>query len=448
MSFNSGCSPEQLFEYAFGDPDESARAAMHDHVASCGVCDADLRAIREIDAGGGDRYRATGKHKVELTVDHLARIRALSDLDAAQRASAARLIDMLRGLPVTTALPILNKNRELMTPALAWALMDDARRVVYSDPRLARPLYDLATYVADFTFAQGAIHSQELRVEAWKNLAWVQAFVGEYALAEYALDWAEDAANQCRANRSYMLAIVNLMRGVMLMQMDRDHEALPLIVAARQSFRRWRDAKRANKAAEQEANIRMRIGDARGAVELLAQILTDPEYDELTRARHYQSFAHCLERVGALWSAGEWAERARSIHRKHGVVLMYHKDTWLLARILAKAKRMDEAFELFRQASTGFSDIDAADFLIGVYLDWSEIEIEHGEPSEATYARLRQAATFAIEKRLAVAKCRALDALQQLGRSVTAGHVRRVSAFIETCSTNPHAIFPETGLFS
>lgn len=444
MTPETPCRPEPIFRYAFGEPTEDERAATEEHVANCDGCRSDLAAMQRVAAGAD--WRDESKSAELPSSELIARQREVAEMgEEARLAAKAFLARLLRLSPLARYVEI-NRDREQLTPALAWCLIDEAMGLVFSEPRTALPIIDLATYVADYVSGHGAVHSHELRVEAWKDYAWTLSFLGEYARAEAALDWAEDAASQC-ADRRHMLAIVHLARGIMLAQMERWSEALPLVNAARAVFAQLGDVDRATKAQEQEANIRMRIGDAEGAVAILSSIVYLPA-DPLTQARRFQNIAHALEMSGALWRASDFVARSRAIHSRLGVTFMLCKDTWSLARILAKTSRLDESFEQFEAARNGFLELDAVDYVIRVDLDRSEIEIDHDVATDATYARLRFAAQYAIEKTLPVAKCRALDALQQLGRAATASSVRRVRDFIDHFETNPHAVFHAADLFS
>jgi tetratricopeptide (TPR) repeat protein len=368
---------------------------------------------------------------------------------AANVASVNQAQEDLRQLAAHTVkerLAMIYRASVCLTPALAWAMMDEANRLRLRAPSDALVWLEHACLVADGAARWGTVLAHELRVEAWKNYAWLLAYLGEYARAEDALDWADDAANQC-ADRRHMEAIVQLMRSILLSQMERWSEALPIAVVARQTFATLGDEDRRVKSVEQEALIRMKSGDAPGAVALLSGIV-DLSADDMTRARWYSNIADALQMVGAIWVASDYLYKARQIHSRLNATTNLHHNTWVLARIMASASRLDESFRHFGDASGGFRALGAIDHAIRVDLDWSEAEIDHGAATSATYDRLRLAATYAIEKQLPVAKCRALEFLQMLGRDATVQHVRYVREFLERFASNPHTQFSPPEMFS
>ena len=191
----------------------------------------------------------------------------------------------------------------------------------------------------------------------------------------------------------------------------------------------------------------MKTGDAGTAVALLAGIVDLPA-DEMTRARRYANIANALERVGALWSAGEYLSKAKVIHTRLGATMNLQHNNWVLARILASANRIDESVAHFAEASGCFRTLGSIDHAIRLDLEWCEVEIDHDVATPETYDRLRLAATYAIEKGLPVAKCRALEYLQQLGRQASVSHVRYVRDFLQHFEANPHLQFSPPEMFS
>jgi len=432
----SDCRPEKLLQHAFGDETADERIASLAHIESCRGCLEDLAALRAIVAY--DRFQAqAGSAPLDLIErSRKAALRAADD--------AAAHLQILLSVPSRDRFRTLHEQRSIISPALGWLLMDAAEAHIFTEPREALHLYSLATYVVDAAAAL-AFHCPDLRMEAWKNYGWLLSFLGEYTRAEHALFFAEDAAEEC-ADRTHMLAIVHLTRAILLSQMERWSEALPIVTEARETFSRLGDSVRELKAREQEANIRMKTGDGAGAVAILAQIVDLPA-DELTRARRFGNIAHALELAGAYWSASEYIARSSAIHTRAGAMLMVYRDAWALARILSKTGRVAEATAQFQIAANGFRSLDAVDSAIRAELDQSEIELEHRITTEATYTRLRAAATYAVEKRLPVAQCRALAYLQERGRTATVSHVRYVRDFFVRLQTNPHVDFhpPEAG---
>lgn len=426
MTSDRSCRPERVLRYAFGPCPDEERSEMEAHVATCESCRSDLAEVLRIKASRPD---TDASPRDPFAFARNAAIRG--------RARAERDLETLRShSSISERLALIYRGGVLVTPALAWALVDEGTAQMRNAPREALTWMDIATLVADGASHNGAF---EVSVEAWNKKAWLLSYFGEYAQAEEALEWADAAATQC-ADRRHMRAIVALMRAILLSRMERWSEALPVVMAAKRDFVELADEGRRIKAIEQEANIRMKTGDAVGAIDILLPLVT-LDTDAATRARYYTNLASAMQLAGRLWGAAEYITKAREIHRAIGATPAIHTNTWILARILTSADRIAEAVNHYAEACEGFRQLEAIDSAIRAELDWAEAEIRGGVATTSTYDRLRRVATYAIEKQLPVAKCCALQYLQTLERNVTAPHVQHVKDFFTAFETNPRLQF-------
>lgn len=431
MNHSHRCSLEQLLRVAFGDPAVDERSASRDHLSRCITCRAEMDVLQRIAAGAD--WNDPTRLAPPASRWRIEEIRQLPEV--AQRAEelAHERVALILAQPSETWWCAVAADDSLFCPAIVKAILAAADRLMNSTPRESLRVYSLATFAADAAAARGG--GLELAVEAWKNYAYILCRVGEYALAEEALDEAEQRALDS-GYRELALASINLVRAIVLRCMQRFTEALTETRAARDRFRQLGDHERFTKAREEEANILWSIGDGDGAVAILLGLI-DEDADDETRARRYANIAMAFEMAGALWSASEYLARANAIHQRLGATFFLHRNMWALGRILNKLHRVDEAIDALAAASEGFRRLDATDNLIRVDLDRSEIEIENGIETDETYQRLRLAASVAIEKHLPVAKWKALDYLQRLGRAATTIHVRSVRDYLAHFDNDP-----------
>lgn len=427
------CNSERIIKYAFGGLPEEDLAFAEVHVADCAACREALNSLIAVAAGGN--WREEPSSGALPPPDAIESARQILMRDAMSRERASEDSAWLIGLPASARIKEIVRNREKITAALAWNLKEEADSLRFTAPRQALPLYELAAFIADAAAARGVLLSHELRAEVWKNYAWLLADEGHFEEAESAIEWADDAAQQCSPSR-HVRAIVALTRGIVLSHMQRWRDALPIVTAARQTFAELGDEERRLKAVEQEANILMKIGDLGGAIYRLSQIV-ELDSDDATRARRFLNIGYALENAGATWPAGEYLARAKAIYARINQPTMMWRVEWGLARILAKANRLEEACERYEAASHGFRSLGSTDSAVRLDLDWSECEVENRIANETTYERLRGVAVYAVEKRLPVAQCSALEYLKDLGRNVDIWHIRHVREFIDAPTGEP-----------
>ena len=228
MTPDRPCRPERVLRYVFGPCSDEERAETEDHVANCSDCRSDLDAV--IRVGGGFAWREYESLAMPI-LDVVAKARST---DASSRAQASADLTLLKSCLQEERHAIIYRGGVAITPALALVLMEEADRILFSAPRESLTWFELACLVSDSAARWGTLLAHELRVEAWKNYASLLV-PRRLCFAELALDWAEDAADQC-ADRRHMLTIVQLMRGIVLARMERWSEALPIVASAREAF--------------------------------------------------------------------------------------------------------------------------------------------------------------------------------------------------------------------
>ncbi|HEV7767949.1 MAG TPA: helix-turn-helix domain-containing protein [Thermoanaerobaculia bacterium] len=358
--------------------------------------------------------------------------------DIAPRPAPADVAALFQ-LPASEWRKRLQEEPSFFSVPSAWAMVAAAERKHRVDIREAVSRYRLALEVIEDIAPRLPQPPHELRAMVWKNIGWCLRSVGEYAEAGAALNAAEQSARFC-ADQGSMLARVTLTRAILLTNMERMDEALPLVHESREVFEKLGDQVRWEMTLEQEAIIRGKGRDPAGAVQILKRLLeqeTDPE----TRACRYANLTVAFEMAGDLKSAREALEKAQALHEQLGWKLQLRTGTWHLGRILAKAGDIDEGLKLLDQASEESRLVDDPDTVVRIDLDRCGIEIGENRQTDATYERLRVIAAYAIEKRLPISQCRALLFLQELGRAANPDHIRYVNDFIQDLARNPHREF-------
>jgi tetratricopeptide (TPR) repeat protein/DNA-binding XRE family transcriptional regulator len=324
------------------------------------------------------------------------------------------------------------------TITFARQLLTEADRVTFEDPRVAIDYYRFALSVIDDIGATLPSH-HELRVTAWKNLAWALRCVGDYKEAEAALDTAEEAAAWC-SDRDRQLARLKLSRAILLGAMQRLDEAVALAREAGVLLSRLNDAAGYEMALEEEAVLLLNKNDGSGALAILERLPIDDTDDE-TKARRLTNLAIAFGETGALAEAQIYLERALAHHQMLGWQHLLVRDRWVLGGIQAKRGDIDGALATLDRAAEEFRAMEDADSAVRVDLERCEIEIEHGRADSSTFDRLRAASAYAIEKRLPQSACRALLFLQRLGRAANVRHIRYVKDFIRNLDQHPHREF-------
>lgn len=371
----------------------------------------------------------------------LIHARARAVLERKQREeqfAKAFVAELLSSSPESWNAALLANSAAASVP-VAWAILAEADRLCDEHPQDAVAMYEFAVTVAEHVGTVRAIPCHELRVAAWKDLAWVLRRVGEYERATFALDQAEQAADRC-ADREAMRARVTLARSILLTSMQRLDEALPLLRRARATFLMVGDLDRYEMTLEQEANVLLSRKDGHAAVAILKKLVSEPT-DEATKARRFANLAHAFELAGALDTARTYLRKACAIHKKQGATFLRLHDAWTMGRILAKAGAIDRSISLLRFVATGMRNLDDHDTTIMVELNLGEIEVEHQRATAATFHRLREVADYAASKCLPAAELRALSYLEQLGATVRSSQIRYVREFIAALGRNPDREF-------
>ena len=167
MTPNHPCRPERVLRYVFGPCSDEERAETEDHVANCSDCRSDLDAV--IRVGGGFAWREYESLAMPI-LDVVAKARST---ETSSRAQASADLTLLKSCLQEERHAIIYRGGVAITPALALVLMEEADRILFSAPRESLTWFELACLVSDSAARWGTLLAHELRVEAWKNYAWL-----------------------------------------------------------------------------------------------------------------------------------------------------------------------------------------------------------------------------------------------------------------------------------
>ncbi len=325
---------------------------------------------------------------------------------------------------------------ELRNNAALEQMSEEVRRRLHRKPREALAIANLSASIAESLAPSQypAVVLAQLRANAWKDRASTLRYLARYDEAIEAAERGEEALSSF-ASLEHDRAIVRLVKGMALAQLERFDEAHTILSDCRSVFRAHDDISRYVQAGLAEANTLYRATHHSQAESLLQDLLRDAvdagDLESQARihnnlgfcATHLEDYAraniHFSEAVAKFTDLGFTSEVPRT-ERGAGLVLVARGQiTTGLARL--------------RQARRAFSEYGMIEEAGLCALSIAAVLVERGDYTEARLLTR----TVVDEFRAAGLDERAIDAVVELCDAIdvdnaTAETVRTVHAFVES----------------
>jgi tetratricopeptide (TPR) repeat protein len=325
---------------------------------------------------------------------------------------------------------------DLRNNAALEQLSEEVRRRLHRKPREALAIANLSASIAESLSPSlyPAVVLAQLRATAWKDRASTLRYVARYDEAIEAADRGEEALAPF-ASLEHDRAIIRLVKGMALAQLERFDEAHAILSECRRVFREYGDMKLYVQAGLAEANTLYRASRHSNAERLLQDLLHDAvaagDLESQARihnnlgfcATHLNDFAkaniHFSEAVAKFTDLGYFAEVPRT-ERGAGLILIARGQTAAgLARL--------------RQARRAFAEEGMVEEAGLCALSMAAALIDRGDFTEARLLARSVADQFAVaglDERAVSAVVRLCDEID--ADDATAEAVRTVHAFVES----------------
>ncbi|HXH39594.1 MAG TPA: hypothetical protein VNN08_13265 [Thermoanaerobaculia bacterium] len=264
------------------------------HLAECSAC-------RQRFAGNVVTFDATGRRSREAeftaTAERLERER--------ERENATDVARYLRDTPAEEW-PRLAEAPELRNNAALEQMSAEVRKRLHRNPREALAIANLSASIAESlpSSQYPPVVMAQLRANAWKDRASTLRYLARYDEAIEAADRGEE----CLASfpsLEHDRAIVRLVKGMILAQLEHFDEAHTILSECRRVFRSHDDIRRYVQAGLAEASSLYEANRYDHAHQLCLDLLQDAiaEGDIESQARLHNNLGYCAIRLGDFASA-------------------------------------------------------------------------------------------------------------------------------------------------
>ncbi|MEO8036056.1 MAG: tetratricopeptide repeat protein [Acidobacteriota bacterium] len=385
---------EVLIRFAGGDAPE-ARV----HVEACAECSAEVGELRGII----EAVERGGMSQTPRLTTPAGELANLAERLQREREEAPSLVREILASPQPW-LPGIPATPRFGTVGVVRALLQAADEISMREPQRALSLTELATGIADVLAGYPAGALARIRSHAAREHAFALYYAGRF---HEALETAEHAGNHLRGvpGSEYDRARADIMRAIVLRELDRTDEAIPLVRSAADVFREHGDQQRYLSAQTTLAALSLRVGDARRALAISLAVSRESHLEPLSSLA-----AMTMQNIGVSYAALEQPLLARqslseasSQFAALGLTAEKLRADWALARILMQTNMLQEATTSFERLRTSFASL--------------------GMPSEAALASLDLVECLLLldEADAAYDECRSVvAALTQSGLGTTA----------------------------
>lgn len=420
------------------DPDSfEGRGDLETHLALCRACAGLLAELRAFDAALASdslwEMMAAGDAQ-ETPVE----VRALADLLDREDAEAEELLRPYLGSPASFRRANVTAMPQMRTAGVVRRLTSESRTLREKQPMHALVLADAAIALTDLLpprYADGLL--DELRGGAWLERANVLRYLGRHLEALDATDIAARAYAQSPV-AIFSTALVDYLRAVIYVEIERPDEALKLVRKCARIFKQFGEDERYVHAKMVEATVLFDQSRFREARDLFLSLVRNTKDlgEAATLARLYGNIANCQLRLHALESAELYFARALSLYEALGLETERIRTRWSMACLRIATGQIADGLARLREAQREFADLGLRSDAALVTLDIAEALLATGEPSGAREAA--DLCSSVVESFAAVGMTgHALTALAFLREAFDSGKatphlVRHVREYLET----------------
>ncbi|HJQ38006.1 MAG TPA: tetratricopeptide repeat protein [Thermoanaerobaculia bacterium] len=366
-------------------------------------------------------------------------IRILAERLAREDTEARETLEPLLGSPAAFRRANLAGNPRMHTAGAVRQLCAESRRLRERQPMHALVVADTAIAIVDLLSPTSypSLLIDELRGDAWYERANVLRYLGRYPEALDALDLAARAFERS-PTAAYAGALVDYLRAVLFVELDRYGDARPLARKSARVFRQFGESERYLHAKIVEASILFhedRMRESRALFLSLverAKEIAKPE----TLARLFANIANCDVRLEQFDSAESYFARALSLYEAVGNESGKIRTRWNLGTLRIAAGDLEEGLLRLREARREFEQLGAHTDAALVTLEIVEALLSTESPRDAREAA-ELCAGLADSFAAVGMTGNALTALSFLHHAFAAGRatpqlVRRIRQYIET----------------
>jgi transcriptional regulator with XRE-family HTH domain len=359
-----------------------------------------------------------------------------------QTPPAARdLVDQLLSRPASTWKDVVSNDSRYCSDEVLKELLDQATAVFYNVPRRSQEISFIAARLADVIHDAGQLINPELRVQAWKDLAYGTSRIGSHDDALRYLEIADAAADAC-ADPVHQGAIVEFVRSIVLTNMEEYAEAKKRLSAAREVLEKV-DRRRYLLTFHHEALIETVTGDPRKAAEIIDRVIREISTygDEAEMAQLYTVASYAKLKSGEPQLALEYLRKSQEISTRKGDLSEIARNLWREAAAIATLGDYETAFAKFDEGREKLMALGLREDLISLNLDCLREKAAAGAEPQELHALCSQIAGDASAAGLPVTACEAIDWLRRIAERLTVDDVDRVSSFVKVSQLHPARSF-------
>ncbi len=289
-------------------------------------------------------------------------IRILAELLAREDAEARETLEPLLGSPAAFRRANPGGNPQMHTAGAVRQLCAESRRLRERQPMHALLVADTAIAIVDLLSPTRypPMLIDELRGDAWYERANVLRYLGRYPEAIDALDLSARAFEGSPV-AAYSGALIDYLRAVLFVELDRYDDARPLARKSARIFHQFGESERYLHAKIVEASILFhadRIRESRALFLSLVERAKELAHPE-TLARLFANIANCDVRLEEFDSAEGYFARALSLYEAVGNETGKIRTRWNLGTLRIAAGDLEEGLLRLREARREFEQIGA-----------------------------------------------------------------------------------------
>jgi tetratricopeptide (TPR) repeat protein len=331
--------------------------------------------------------------------------------------------------------PRLAEMPELRNNAALEQMSDEVRKRLHRKPREALAIANLSASIAESLppSQYPPVVLAQLRANAWKDRASTLRYLARYEEAIEAAERGEEALASF-ASLEHDRAIVRLVKGMTLAQLDRFDEAHAILSECRSMFRDHNDIKRYVQAGLAEANMLYKSERHADSASLLEDLLRDSiEVEDLeSQARIHNNLGHCATKLGDFVSANIHFAEAVAKFTDLGFVAEVPRTEFGAGVVLIGRGQISAGLERLRQARIDFTAAEMIDEAGLCALRIVEVLVDRGEEGQArelTQNIVDEFIEAGFDERAIQAVVRLRDAIEV--DDATAETVRTVHAIVK-----------------